>query len=406
MKLSVLALALSTSLGIALARADEPVEGGGAIYALVPDSTAAPSGPASSSSDPPPGATSSAASAATSDAAPSSLTPASPATAGGGAQAAPSSQTAPSATTAPAATTPASSAPKPGVTRAKTKAKTKAKPVPSKPAPAKDAAAEPAPAKPKPTPVAPGTNQTKIDEGTRVRADIERTEAILRSVRAKVLKSFNKKAREEFEKAAAAQHDAREALTQNLYARAERLTQEARTQAREIAVHLGPPQDDPDYVGMALDRTDDAIGRAREVLSEAGGTEEGDRLSALEKRQKEARRLQKDGATRDAYAATRDVRDGVLTLLRDCDDLPVPEATAEKALKRATRALEEAKGELGERLTTAAEKLARDARVQMEKARVAYARKNYRDTLLYSKLVERDLELAVSAQRTATSRTG
>lgn len=247
---------------------------------------------------------------------------------------------------------------------------------------------------------------TQLDEGARVSQSIERTEVVLRSVRAKVVRSFNKKAREEFETALRLQRESREALAQTLFARADRLTQESRSLAREIAVHLGPPQDDPDYVAMTLGRTDDAIGRAKEVLSGSGGSEERNRLQSLERRQKEARRLLKDGSTRDAYAATREVRDGVLTLLRDCDDLPVPAETAERALKRASRALDQAKGELGERPNKSAEKLARDARSQMEKARGAYARKNYRDTLLYSKLVERDLELAVNAQRGSTSRTG
>lgn len=243
------------------------------------------------------------------------------------------------------------------------------------------------------------------DEGARARRAVERTETILRSVKIKVARSFNRKAREEFETSRAQQQEAREALAENLYARAERLTMEARGKAREIAVHLGPPEDDPDYVAMTLDRTDDALGRAREVLRDGGGALERDRLVPLERRQKEARGLEKDGSTRRAYAMTRDVRDGVLALLRECNDLPVREETAEKALKRASRALEQAKGELGDRLNTAADRLAREARAQLAKARAAFARKNYRDTLLHSKLVERNLELAVSAQRSATNRT-
>lgn len=243
------------------------------------------------------------------------------------------------------------------------------------------------------------------DESARARRAVARTETILRSVKTKVARSFNRKAREEFETARAHQQEAREALAENLYARAERLTMEARGKAREIAVHLGPPEDDPDYVAMTLDRTDDALVRAREVLRDGGGALERDRLVPLERRQKEARRLEKDGATRRAYAMTREIRDGVLALLRECNDLPVREETAEKALKRASRALEQAKGELGDRLNTAADRLAREARAQLAKARISFARKNYRDTLLHSKLVERNLELAVSAQRSATNRT-
>lgn len=244
------------------------------------------------------------------------------------------------------------------------------------------------------------------NEGARARAELDRTEPILRSVKTKVVRSFNKKAREEFAAATARQRQAREALADNFYARAERLTLEARSLAREIAVHLGPPQDDADYVSMALDRTDDALKRANEVLRDVGGGPERRRLTRLEERQKEARGFHKEGKTRQAYASTRDVRDGVLTLLRDCDDLPVPEATAEKALKRASRSLDQAKGELGERLTATATRLAREARAQMAKAKAAFARKNYRDTLLHAKLVERNLELAVNAQRSATNHNG
>ena len=329
------------------------------LYALAPDSTASSPGPSLVPSEPP---ASSLTSSLTSVAAvPAPVTPSEPA---------------------------ASPAPT-GAIDAKPAVKPAAKPIVK---PIVKPAAKPA-AKPP-------------DEGVRARQELERTEPILRSVKAKVVRSFNKKAREEFVTATTRQREAREALGENLYARAERLTMEARGIAREIAVHLGPPEDDADYVSMTLDRTDDALGRAREVLREAGTAPDRKRLTALERRQKEARRLYKDGSTRRAYASTREVRDGVLALLRECDDLPVREETAEKALKRASRSLEQAKGELGERLNAAAERLAREARAQMVKARAAFARKNYRDTLLHSKLVERNLELAVSAQRSATNRSG
>lgn len=333
-----------------------------AFYALAPDSTASTSGPSSNASEPTPSSLTSQADAPRPAARNAAVAPAAPAEAA-----------------APAAPAEA----KPAVNAAKKRSQTV---VAAKPA-AKPAAEHP-------------------DEGVRVRQELERTEPILRTVRAKVVRSFNKKAREEFETATTRQREAREALGENLYARAERLTLEARSIAREIAVHLGPPEDDPDYVSMMLDRTGDALGRAREVLRGAGGAPERNRLAVLERRQKEARRLHKDGSTRRAYALTREVRDGVLTLLRDCDDLPVPEETAEKALKRASRSLDQAKGELGERLNAAAERLAREARAQMAKARAAFARKNYRDTLLHAKLVERNLELAVSAQRSSTNRSG
>ena len=383
----VLALALATSFALARARADEPPPGELQTYALIPDSSAAPSGPVSSA---PEGGAADAASLA-------------PATGDA------SSSAAPPAASTPAVSVPALPASAPAVSDPSPSKPSAPKHAASKPAAAKPAAAKPAASKSaaaQATPAATKSDPNHPDEGARVRQSMERTDVVLRSVNAKVTRSFNKKAREEFESAAKLQREAREALGQNLFARADRLTQESRTLAREIAVHLGPPQDDPDYVSTMLGRTDDAIGRAKEVLRGSGGDAEQNRLEALERRQKEARRLLKDGSTKEAYAATRDVRDGVLTLLRDCDDLPVPAETAERALKRASRALEQMKGELGERPTRSADKLARDARAQMDKARTAYARKNYRDTLLYSKLVERDLELAVNAQRGTTSRSG
>ncbi|MEK7315256.1 MAG: hypothetical protein AAB011_03680 [Candidatus Eisenbacteria bacterium] len=336
-----------------------------ALYAMASDSTAMTPMPAAAPASTP------------SEPAPPPL-----ASAGDAAEA--SAPVAPEAESATKTTTPSAAPPKPLVKRS------------GKPA-----------TKPTTKPAKPTVNPDKgtPDESARARQAVERTETILRSVKTKVARSFNRKAREEFETATAHQQEAREAFSENLYARAERLTMEARGTAREIAVHLGPPEDDPDYVAMTLDRTDDALGRAREVLRDGGGNLERDRLAPLERRQKEARRLEKDGATRRAYAMTRDVRDGVLTLLRECNDLPVREETAEKALKRASRALEQAKGELGDRLNTAADRLAREARAQMAKARASFARKNYRDTLLHSKLVERNLELAVSAQRSATNRT-
>lgn len=398
----------------------------GVEIALSPDSTAAPKGPEAPASAPAgegnlaPANPSAPAPAPSSEASkadavtpsPASSTPsAAPATT----PANTSAGTATSANPAPPEA-PSPSAPKP---TAASPSKTKSRAASKKSAPAaksaspSDAAAPASEASSHGTPAvlaAAGPKQPlgegRADERTRVMQGIAWTESVLRTVRAKVMRSFNKKAREDFEQAVSLQRDSREALGQNFFARADRLTQESRTLARQIAVHLGPPQDDPDYVGMTLDRTDDAIGRAKEVLRDAGGRDEHRRLDDLERRQKEARRFHKEGATRRSYAATRAVRDGVLTLLRDCDDLPVPAQTAERALKRADRAIEQAKAELGERPTPAAERLARNARDQMAKARSAFARKNYRDTLLYSKLVERDLELAVNAQRGATSRSG
>jgi hypothetical protein len=240
----------------------------------------------------------------------------------------------------------------------------------------------------------------------RVRREILTTERILGSVRKKLLRTRNRAARQDFMVAARKQLEARDALEENLFARADRLTLEAREGARRIAIRLGPPQDDPEYVAMTLDQTDDALKRASEIIRDADRPFEQRRLDDLTADQKAARALLGEGRTRGAYAATREVRDGVLTLLRDCDDLPVPAGTAERALKRAVRSMDHARAELGEKLSGTVERLEREARLQLDKARVAFARKNYRDTLLYAKLMERKLELALAAQRDATNRSG
>jgi hypothetical protein len=252
----------------------------------------------------------------------------------------------------------------------------------------------------------PAPSKNGGDEAARVGKEIAATERFLAAVRNKVLRSRNRAARQDFIEASRIQLQARESLEENLFARADRLTLDARERARRIAVRLGPPQDDPDYVSMSLDQTDDALKRAGEVLKDAGRPVERDRLSALSAAQKEARSLHGKGKTRASYEATRKVRDGVLTLLRECDDLPVPPATAERALKRAVESMEHAHAELGEKATGPAATLEREARDQLGKARAAFARKNYRDTLLYAKLVERKLERAIAAQRETTNRNG
>ena len=244
------------------------------------------------------------------------------------------------------------------------------------------------------------------DEGARVAIEIERTDRALTAVRNKAERSTNRRARQEYQAAVQRQAEARESLEESFFARASRLTLEARAMAERASVHLGPPEEDPEFVSTTLGRTDDALGRAKEIIDGGGGPAERRRLNALESGQKEARALYKGGNIRASYEATRTVRDGVLTLLRQCDRLPVPSSTAERALKRAARSLDLAEPELGDRVGTAVRRLVRDARAQLTKARVAFARKNYRDTLLHSKLVERKLELALAAQRSATNRSG
>jgi hypothetical protein len=63
-----------------------------------------------------------------------------------------------------------------------------------------------------------------------------------------------------------------------------------------------------------------------------------------------------------------------------------------------------AEEDLGAHPTAEARRYEREARAQLQKARLARTRRNYRETLLYAKLVERNLELAVAAHRLALNR--
>lgn len=240
-------------------------------------------------------------------------------------------------------------------------------------------------------------------ESDRVARELIRTNRLLSAVEPKVNRSGNDKAKDDLASAVSRQVEARQAMDGNLFARAMRLTLEARAFGKSAATKVGPLEDDPDAVGRALEQTDDALARAREII-ETAPPKARNSYDALETQQKSARDLHKEKKTRRAYAETRRVRDGVLQLLRECANLPVSEATARKALKRAERATERADGDLGASPTAEARRLDREAKAQLQKARVAHARGNYRETLLYAKLVERNLERAIGAQRLAISR--
>lgn len=247
---------------------------------------------------------------------------------------------------------------------------------------------------------APGTPA----EAERVAREVIRTNRLLAAVEPKVNRSGNDKAKDDLASAVSRQVEARQAMDGNLFARAMRLTLEARAFGKSAATKVGPLEDDPDAVGRALEQTDDALARAREFI-EAAPVKAKHSYDALEAQQRAARDLHRENKTRRAYAETRRVRDGVLQLLRECANLPVSEATARKALKRAERATERADGDLGASPTAEARRLDREAKAQLQKARVAHARGNYRETLLYAKLVERNLERAIGAQRLALNRT-
>lgn len=248
-------------------------------------------------------------------------------------------------------------------------------------------------------------SRPELGEADRVAREVIRTNRFLASVEPKVNRTGNDKAKDDLATAVTRQVEARQAISESQYARAMRLTLEARAYAKSAAAKVGPLEDDPDAVGRALDQTDDALARARELIDDSGDPRSKRSHEALEAKQKGARVLLNEGKTRRAFAETRQVRDGVLQFLRGAD-LPVSEDVARKALKRAERATERAEEDLGARPTAEAKRYEREAKAQLQKARVAHARRNYRETLLYAKLVERNLELAVAAHRLALNRNG
>lgn len=244
----------------------------------------------------------------------------------------------------------------------------------------------------------------QVTEAERVSREVVRTDRILDEVGAKVGRTHNDKAKADLENARSRQDDAKSALTSNQFARAMRLTLEARAFGKSSLIKVGPADQDPDYVARALDHTDDALDRADELLDDVAGQAAHRRFDSLKGQQKKARQIYKDGDFPASYSLTRKVRDGVLDLLRQIADLPVSEDTAKRALRRAERAFTQADEDLGRRPTAQARRLEQAARVQMEKARSSYNRGSYRDALLHAKLVERNLELAIDAERVATSR--
>jgi hypothetical protein len=251
----------------------------------------------------------------------------------------------------------------------------------------------------------PRQSRPALAESERVAREVIRTNRLLASVEPKVNRSGNDKAKDDLSTAVSRQVEARQAMAESQFARAMRLTLEARAYVKSAGTKVGPLEDDPDAVGRALEQTDDALARARDVIEDSGDPRARRSHETLEVKQRAARDLLKEGKTRRAFAETRQVRDGVLQLLRSAE-LPVSEDAAKKALKRAEHATERAEVDLGARPTLEARRYEREAKAQLQKARVAHARRNYRETLLYAKLVERNLELAVAAQRLALNRNG
>ena len=236
-------------------------------------------------------------------------------------------------------------------------------------------------------------------EADQIARELLHTDRLIAVLRPKVFRSGNSKAQEHFQDSIEREREAREAYDQRLYARSARLTREARSLAREAAVMVGPPEDDPVYVARAIEHASDALALADDVLRGAEEQSISRRYAKLEKDLEGARQLYKAGEIRRAHEQAVAIRDGVLDLLRDCDDLPVSSDTASKALKDAERALEQAAKELGAKPNGPAQRWQREALGQLSKARSSFARKEYRDTVIHSRLVERNLDQAVAAQR-------
>lgn len=249
------------------------------------------------------------------------------------------------------------------------------------------------------TPVSEGD---AVSEPDRIARELLHTDRLISVLRTKVFRSGNANARDHFGEAIKREREARDAYDLRLYARSARLTREARSLAREAAVMVGPPEEDPVYVSRTIEHAGDALGLADDLLRSVARPAFTKRYSGLEKDLAGARELYKAGEMKRAHAKAVAVRDGVLELLRDFDDLPVSPDTASKALQGAEKALEQASKELGKKPNASALRLQREALDQLTKARSAFARKEYRDAVIHSRLVERNLENAVAAQRSET----
>jgi len=236
-------------------------------------------------------------------------------------------------------------------------------------------------------------------EADRVSAELERTERFVGRAQKPILLSKNTRAIKLFTSALDFQSDSREACKVRQYARAERLTLAARDFADRASRMVGPPREDPDYVEHVLRRTDDALDRAKDVLRNGAGRYAWSQHEDLKQEQKDAWKVFKSGDVGSAYKQTLGVREGVLVLLRQLQDLPVPRETAEKAIGGAQAALEQANKELGPRPTPEAVRLVKLAGDYLNKARQSYSRGSYRSALLQAKVVERHVEHAVDVGR-------
>jgi len=242
-----------------------------------------------------------------------------------------------------------------------------------------------------------------IDEPERIQRELLQTDRLISVIQSKIDRSGSAQAQDRFHDALERQREAREAYGDKRLARATRLTREARSLAREGAVLVGPPEEDPAYVGHSIDRAAEALSIAEDVLRGTQDPGIWKRYNLLRNDLDDARALHRDGATRLAYSRATGVRDGVLVLLQDCERLPIPEDTASRAIRNAEHAIDTAGKELGPSPGVPASRWKREAVDQLSKAHLAFAHGDYRWALIYSKLVERNLEQAVTAQRAASS---
>src|SRR5688572_5529776 len=179
-------------------------------------------------------------------------------------------------------------------------------------------------------------------ESERLQQDLLHTDRLIRVLRAKIHRSGNSGAQDRFVSAMKREREAREAFAQSHFARSSRLTREARTLAREAAVMVGPPEDDPEYVARTLDRAGDALTLALEVFDQGAGPSIWKRYNGLKNDLTRARGLHQEGGTREAYRMALEVRNSILDLLTEAEDLPIPPSTASKALERVEQALSRA----------------------------------------------------------------
>ncbi len=239
-------------------------------------------------------------------------------------------------------------------------------------------------------------------EADRVDSELERTERLVGRAQKSIILSKNTRAMKLFTSALDFQSDSRDAYKVRQYARAERLTLAARDFADRASRMVGPPREDPDYVEHVLRRTDDALDRAKDVLKTGAGRDAWSQHEDLKQEQKDAWKVFKNGDVGSAYKETLGVREGVLALLRQLQDLPVPRETAEKAIGGAQAALEQASKELGPKPGVEAVRLVRLANDYMAKARQSFNHGSYRSALLQAKVVERHVEHAVDVGRPGT----